>query len=148
MCKISILFDIYWRQLEKKVAPIISLSSPESLCCSDFPRHRMLGLSLAFLQPLQELRGHIHVCQPRLPEPCTTSRGSWGCVGAALSPRRQSQPRSRQKCNCYCKTALHGQRHRIGGRDEIKLGRGVCGISKLTPRLSVLLFQPHCQGIL
>lgn len=148
--KISILRDTYWRQLEKKVAPIISLHSAENLRYSDFPRYRMLDLSLDLLQPLQKLTRHIHMFQPRLsPSPLYHERGRLRvCGGSSVTPRRENQPRSCQKCNCYCKTALRGQSQQSRGREKIKLEIGFCRLSKLTPRSPVLLLQSHCQGIL
>lgn len=148
--KISILLDTYWRQLEKKAALIISLHSSENLRYSDFPRYRMLDLSLDLLQPLKKLTRHIHMFQPRLsPSPLYHEQGRLRvCRGSSATPRRQNQPRSCQKCNCYCKTSLRGQRQQIRGRDKIKLEIGFCRVSKLTPRSPVLLFQSHCQGTL
>lgn len=144
MCQISILFDIYWRQLEKKVAPIISLHSPESFCYSDFPRYRMLDLSLDFSSLSRSSEDTSTCSSPALHH----QQGQLGLCGGSSVTKEAKPAQESPKMQLLLQNSITWTETPDRRRDKIKLGRGFCGISKLTPKSPVLLFQSHCQGTL
>lgn len=105
------------------MAPIISLKA-SALWFSQ-------NLSLGFLQPLRSSADTSLYSNPDQRQLC--------------HPKEAKPAQKCQKCKCYCKRALQGQRQQQR-RDKTRLEIGFCRIIRLTPKTPELLLQSHCQG--